>query len=156
MPPYHAVDLSALVALGRTPRATETQPKLIPAQCAQVCWVTHQKPRSAQKFKTHLRARHAPPGRRAWVAHHVPPVSRRARTTTKARWDLHERRRCSSEQREWRKHRTQEALGPECTHPCFSTKQSCPCFGHLAPVVVSRSRTSGTTKLMNPSIKQLP
>ena len=33
------------------------------------------------------------------------------------------------------------ALGPECTHPCFSTKQSYPCFGHLAPVVVSRSRT---------------
>ena len=39
-----------LAAPGKTPRAIEIQPMLIPAQCAQVCWKTHQK-RSAKKFK---------------------------------------------------------------------------------------------------------
>ena len=143
--PYHAVDLPALVALGRTPRATETQPKLIPAQCAQVSWVTHQKSRSAQKFKTHLRARHAPPGPRAWVAHHVQPVSRRARTTTKARWDLHKRRRCSSEQHEWRKHRTQEAQVQNVLTRA-SRRNS-----HI--LVLGTWRLSSFLVLMNPSIK---
>ena len=144
--PHHAVGLSALVALGKTPRPTETQPKLIPAKCAQVCWVTHQKPRSAQNFKTHLRTRQAPPGPRAWgfaactnhnqnavgLAQEAPVQFRAARVAQA---------------------QNPGALGPECTRPCFSTKQSYPCFGQSAPVVVSRSRTSGTTKLPKSSIK---
>ena len=102
-----ARSLSAMVAQGKTPRAIETQPKLIPAQCAQVCWKTHQKQRSAQKYQ-----------RRTC-----------ARTTTKAQWQLRKSRRCSSEHHEWCKHNPED-LGPECIDPPFSTKQSYPRFGH--------------------------
>ena len=129
MQPCRAVCLFALVALGKTPRATQSQPKLIPAQCAQVCWVTHQKPISAQKFKTHLRTRHAPPRPRAWVTHHVQPVSRRARNTTKTRWDLQKRRRCKSEQHEWRKHRTQETLVQNVLTRAFRRNSHIPVLG---------------------------